>query len=729
VPSSLSPGVGEEPRLGGFRITRLLGRGGMGSVYEAFEESMRRKVALKVLDAGLSASGSQVSRFEREAWVGGRLNHPNIVKVFAHGSEGSRHYIAMELIDGESLHAEIRRLKEEREARRGSDSTSRKEQIRRMVSLFVAVSDALHHVHQKGIVHRDIKPENIMLARDGKLKIMDFGIAKLKSSSGLTRTGTSLGTLSYMSPEQAQGLVADQRSDIWSLGVVLYEMLTADLPFKAEHEAGLLYLIVNDEPPVPSLMDRKIPHQMDLVITRMLAKDRATRFQSVDEVTASLDDARRSIENAPSQVQTKAIAVLPFGNISPDKESDYFSDGLTEELIINLSRLKDIRVVPRTTSMQYKGTNKEVKAIGRELGTRYILAGSVRKFQDNLRIAVELVDIEADAQLWAETYKGKLADVFDIQEQVSKQIVDALMVKLTPKEQIVLTKRPTLNPQAFDCNLRARDSLYRFTKNGVQTAIELFRKAIEYDGRYADAYAGLSESYAHLYQQFERKESWLDLALEAGLKALMYDPSLSEAYSALGLVYLYKKSNDEAIESSQKAIQLNPSNHIAYWILGRTYMTTDRTREAADLFRKVIELSPDFYTAHGDLGLCWERLDDKEKKAEALEAAIQMFPRYLSLHPDDARAHIFFAITLVRKGRLDEAKAKAARAIELSPNDPLMFYNAACFYSNIGETRLALQSLKNSIGAGYGFYEWIKRDPDLDSIRNEPEYVELMAGK
>jgi tetratricopeptide (TPR) repeat protein len=379
--------------------------------------------------------------------------------------------------------------------------------------------------------------------------------------------------------------------------------------------------------------------------------------------------------------------------------------------------------------MQYKGTAKEVKTIGRELGTRYILAGSVRKFQDNLRIAVELVDVEADAQLWAETYKGKLADVFDIQEQVSKQIVDALMVKLTPKEQVVLTKRPTLNADAFDCNLRARDSLYRFTKTGVQTAIELFRKAIEYDGRYADAYAGLSEAYAHLYQQFERKDEWLEKALESGLKALMYDPSLSEAYSALGLVYLYKKSHDEAVESSQKAIELNPGNHVAIWILARTYVTTDRHREAAALLRKVIELSPDFYTAHNDLILCYERMGSKEEMNESLKVAVQMFPRYLSLHPDDARAHIIFATALVRLERVDEGKIKAARAIELSPNDPLMFYNVACFYSTVGDKPRAIESLKHAVSAGYGFYEWIKRDPDLDAIRLEPEYIELMKGK
>ncbi|HTR82080.1 MAG TPA: protein kinase [Bacteroidota bacterium] len=701
-----------------YKILEKLGEGGMGVVYKAQDLKLDRMVAIKILPSHLSASADSKARFLQEAKATASLNHPNILNVYEIDEHDDGMFLVMEYLEGTTLKRYMTNLKS------GTGVP-----VQQAIAWASQIAEGLKAAHGKNIVHRDIKPENVMLTNDGKLKIMDFGIAKLKSSSGLTRTGTSLGTLSYMSPEQAQGEAADQRSDIWSLGVVLYEILTADLPFKSEHEAGLLYLIVNEDPPVPSLMDRKIPHQVDSLIKKMLAKDRLQRYQTADEVLHSLQDTLKAIESAQTQPQTKAIAVLPFGNISPDKESDYFSDGLTEELIINLSRLKDIRVVPRTTSMQYKTTTKDVKTIGRELDTRYILAGSVRKFQDNLRIAVELVDVDADAQLWAETYKGKLEDVFDIQEKVSKQIVDALMVKLTPKEQVVLTKRPTLSAQAFDCNLRARDSMYRFTKNGVQIAIELFQKAIEYDVRYADAYAGLSEAYAHLYQQFERNDTLLDKALEAGLKALMYDPSLSEAYSALGLVYLYKKSHGEALESSQKAIELNPSNHTAYWILGRTYVTTDRVREAAEMFRKVVELNADFYTAYGDIVLCYSRLEEKENVEKWLTASMEMFPRYLLQHPDDARAHIFYALVLVRTDHLDEAKAKAARAIELSPNDPLMFYNAACFYANVGDKALALQALKKAIGSGYGFYEWIKRDPDLDPIRNEPEYIELMKGK
>jgi len=699
-----------------YKILEKLGEGGMGVVYKAHDLKLDRMVAVKFLPPHLSASADSKARFQQEAKATAALNHPNILGVYEIDEQNGAMFFAMEYIEGMTLKKHIANLKSGIPVVQALEWTGQ-------------IAAGLKAAHDKNIVHRDIKPENVMLTSDGKLKIMDFGIAKLKSSSGLTKTGTSMGTISYMSPEQAQGDAADQRSDVWSLGVVLYEMLTADLPFKSEHEAGLLYLIVNEDPPIPSLMDRKIPHQIDILTKKMLAKDRSQRFQNMDEVLLALGDTRRAIESAPSQLHTKAIAVLPFGNISPDKESDYFSDGLTEELIINLSRLKDIRVVPRTTSMLYKGTTKEVKAIGRELGTRYILAGSVRKFQDNLRIAVELVDVEADAQLWAETYKGKLEDVFDIQEQVSKQIVDALMVKLTPSEKVVLTKRSTENAEAFDYHLRARNALYRMTKNDINSALHLFQRAIDLDGRYASAYAGMGESFAWLYFQFDRKESYLDKALEASLKALMYDPTLSEAYTSLSLSHFGKKAYDEAFTSGKKAIELDPNNFIAYWTLGRIYHAIDRDKDAVEMHKKSQQLNPENYNSYADLAMCYEKLGEMELHRQTIQNIVQVLERHVMRYPDDARAHMFNAIFLVQVERIAEAKNEAAKALELNPNDSLMLYNGACFYARLGEKRTALDTLKSAIVAGHANYEWIKRDPDLESIHNEPEYIELMKGK
>jgi TolB-like protein/Flp pilus assembly protein TadD len=524
-----------------------------------------------------------------------------------------------------------------------------------------------------------------------------------------------------MSPEQASGEKVDQRTDIWSLGVILYELLTGELPFKADYEAAWTYVILNKDPLKPSELDRKIPANVDSLLIKMLQKDRDKRYSNTEEFINDLEKVRSDLAGIELENKVKAIAVLPFNNISAEKESDYFSDGLTEELIINLSRLKDMRVVSRTTSMQYKGTNKGIKDIGRDLGVRYIIEGSVRKFQDNLRITAQLIDVEKDAQLWAETYKGNLADVFDIQEKVSKQIVDALTLKLTPIEKVGLEKRATLNSEAFDCYLRARDFLNRRTKNTPNIAIQLFHKAIELDPRYAGAYAGLGEAYANFYQNFDSRVQWLDMAIESSLKATSYDYNLSEAYSSLALAYFYKKSNEEAFVAGKKAIELDPNNFYGYWILGRIYHSTDKDKDAIDLLKKVIELNPDFFSAYMDLSMVFERLGEKENSLKILNESLKVYPKYLLQHPDDARAHLYYANTLVQIGRVEEAKTEAAKAVEINPTDPLMQYNVSCFYALVGEKKTSINTLKSAFSAGYQDYEWIKRDSDLESIRLEPE--------
>ena len=699
-----------------YKILEKLGEGGMGVVYKAQDLKLERLVAIKFLPPHLSSSQENKERFMREAKAAAALNNPNILGVYEIDEADGKLFFAMEYIDGKTLKQHITNV-------RASIP------LQQVIGWTRRIAEGLKAAHEKNIIHRDIKPENVMLLNDGTLKIMDFGIAKLRGTTGATRTGTSLGTLAYMSPEQAQGIPADHRCDIWSLGIVVYEMLTGEIPFKAEHEAGMLYLIVNADPPAPSAMDKKIPRQVDPVVMKMLEKDRDKRYQTMSEVLQAIESLQKDLETTAAPSKTKAVAVLPFGNISQDKESDYFGDGLTEELIVNLSKIKEIRVVPRATSMQYRGSAKDVKTIGRELGTRYILSGNVRKFQDNLRISVELIDIDTDEQIWAETYKGKLADVFDIQEQVSKQIVEALMLKLSPTEKIVLTKRSTVNAEAFDCYLRARDFLYRRTKNGIQFAIQLFKKATELDPRYAAAYAGLGEAYATLHYDYDTKDIWIEKAIESCLRGLMYDPTLAEAYSALGFAYMSKKSVDEALSAGQKAIELDPNNFTGYWILGRLYHLTDRDKEAVEMHKKAIELNPNFHTAYGDLRIVYERLGEKQKHDDILKTLLEVYPRYLAQHPDDARSHIYYAIDLAQIGRVEEARAEAARALELSPGDSLMMYNIACFYSRMGETKLAIDSLKNSIAAGLEDYEWIKRDADFDNLRNEPEYLELMKGR
>ena len=428
-------------------------------------------------------------------------------------------------------------------------------------------------------------------------------------------------------------------------------------------------------------------------------------------------------------IEQGALAVLPFDNISPDQETDYFSDGLTEELIARLSLVSEIELVSRWASMQFKGRKQDIRAIGNELGARYIIGGSVRRFHESVRITVQLVDIATNRQLWGNTYKGKLDDIFDIQEQVAQQIVEALRLKLSFSEKVSLTKRQTVNAQAYDLYLRGQDYLYRLTKRSVEYAIQLFEKAIELDPRYAAAYAGCSSAYGQMYQWFSREERYRDKAQELSFKALMYDSNLPEAYAAMGLSYFIWGKFDEASASSRKAIELDPDDFIAYWTLGRIHFSNGELEESLDLFRRVIDIKPGFYAAYADLAQTCEGLGRKAEADVASEQLLALLPNYLLQNPDDSRARMYYAITLAERGRKDEAIREGAAALELSPGDPMMLYNCACLYARLGETERAVDTLRQAMSGGYENFGWMKHDPDLDSLREDPGFIELMQGR
>lgn len=428
-------------------------------------------------------------------------------------------------------------------------------------------------------------------------------------------------------------------------------------------------------------------------------------------------------------IEQGALAVLPFDNISPDQETDYFSDGLTEELIARLSLVSEIELVSRWASMQFKGRKQDIRAIGNELGARYIIGGSVRRFHESVRITVQLVDVATNRQLWGNTYKGKLDDIFDIQEQVAQQIVEALRLKLSFSEKVSLTKRQTVNAQAYDLYLRGQDYLYRLTKRSVEYAIQLFEKAIELDPRYAAAYAGCSSAYGQMYQWFSREEHYRDKAQELSFKALMYDSNLPEAYAAMGLSYFIWGKFEEASASSRKAIELDPDDFIAYWTLGRIHFSNGELEESLDLFRRVIDIKPGFYAAYADLAQTCEGLGRKAEADVASEQLLALLPNYLLQNPDDSRARMYYAITLAERGRKDEAIREGAAALELSPGDPMMLYNCACLYARLGETGRAVDTLRQAMSGGYENFGWMKHDPDLDSLREDPGFIELMQGR
>jgi TolB-like protein/Tfp pilus assembly protein PilF len=423
----------------------------------------------------------------------------------------------------------------------------------------------------------------------------------------------------------------------------------------------------------------------------------------------------------------KVIAVLPFVNISPDKESDYFSDGLTEDLISNLSRMKGMSVVSRTNSIKYKGSKLDIEEIGQELGARYIIEGTVRRHMDDLRITANLIDVASSTQLWSDRYKGKMADVFDIQETVSKEIVDALELKLTPVEKVALTRRSTSNPEAFDLYLRGREALNRLTRSTIENATQLFQQAIRLDPRYAQAHAGLGEAYASLCLWFRRDEALLDKAIESSLKALMYDESIAEAYSALAMAYLVRDSFDEALEAGRKAIQLDAGSVTALYTLSRVYQTTQRYAEAVRTCEQIIEINPDFYQGLQGLQSAYSGLGDTAAALAISRRLVAFFPGYLARAPDDARAHILFAAYLAEVGQREQALQEADTAMALGGDDSLMLYNLCCVYCLMGETEKGIEALTQAFAAGYSDVSWAAADADLECLRKDPRYLKLVA--
>ncbi|MGA8264925.1 MAG: protein kinase, partial [Ignavibacteriaceae bacterium] len=691
-----------------YNILEKLGEGGMGVVYKAEDTKLKREVAIKFLPHQISANKEEKQRFEIEAQAAAALNHPNIATIYAIEESDNEVFIAMEYIKGIELKDKISNVLPP---------------VEESINIIEQISQGLKAAHLKGITHRDIKSSNIMMTDSGQIKIMDFGLAKVRGISQITKFGTTLGTTAYMSPEQARGEHVDQRTDIWSLGIITFELLTGKTPYEGEFEQAIIYSILNEEPKSLISLRKDAPLKLERIVMKMLAKNKEQRYQDTTEILNDLSDLKKSDSSVDKSDEKKTIAVLPFANISPDKEADYFAEGLSEELITNLAKIKEINLIARSNSMKYKNSEKDIKTIGRELSTRYIMQGTVRKFKDDLRISVQLTDVSKEFQLWGETYKGKMEDVFDIQEKVAKEIAEALRISLSPKEKMVLEKRATLNHEAFDLCLKGRNFLNKLSKNNIQFAIQLFQKAIEIDPRYASGYAGLSEAYASQYRYAEKNSALLDKAIDSGLRALMYDPTVTEAYAALALAYFEKKLLDEALTAGRKAIELDTNNYIAHWILGRIYYSTDRSEEAIELFKKVVLINPEFYSAYNDLSNCYDKLGKTEEYNSILQKVIKLYPKYLSQNPDDARGHIFYAHALLRIGKTKDAEQEAEKAIDLSPNDALMSYNVACFHSRLGNKDSGIKYLEQAIKLGYANYEWIKRDPDLNNIHNETGYT------
>jgi TolB-like protein/Flp pilus assembly protein TadD len=691
-----------------YRILDKLGEGGMGVVYRARDTRLGRDVALKFMPAQAGLPEADRARFLQEARSAALLNHPNVCTIHGVEEQDDSMFIVMELVDGGTLRGRL--------PLKGIDE---------VLSIAIQAGDALREAHSKGIVHRDVKSDNIMLTSDGRAKVMDFGLAKLRGSLKLTKTSTTVGTISYMAPEQIQGGEADARSDIFSFGVVLFEMLTGMYPFRGEHEAAVMYSILNEAPGSLAKLRTDVPAGLANVVERALRKDPEQRYGSMDEM---LTDLRKVAAGgtAGKKSATTSIAVLAFGDMSPQKDQDYLCEGLAEELINALTKIKTLRVTARTSAFAFKGKQIDIREIGTKLNVETILEGSVQKSGNRLRITAQLVNVTDGYQVWSERFDREMKDVFEIQDEITASIVDALKLVLTGKEKEAIAAPQTPQIEAYEYYLRGRAELARYSK-GYHDAIDLFRRSIGIDPAYALSWCGLANAYGLRYLYWEATEANLVEAEKASRRAVELNPGLAEAHSALGYALSLRKNFEESDREFDMAISRNPQLYDAYYYYGRTCFSRGEHAKAARLFEEAVRVRPEDFQAPALASSVYRSLGEQEKYRASLHVTKENVTRHLELHPDDARAYYMGGTALYLLGDRQKGEAWVTRALELEPDNVGTYYNVACLYSQVGEHDRAIDLLSKAVGFGFAHKDWIEHDPDLDPLRDHPRFREILS--
>jgi serine/threonine protein kinase/Flp pilus assembly protein TadD len=727
-------------RLGPYEILEPLGAGGMGEVYRARDARLERDVAIKVLPAQVAQDTHALARFYREVRAVAALSHPNILAIYDIGTDQGFPYAVMELLEGQTLR------------RRTKQGVL---EWRNALEIAQAIADGLAAAHAKGIIHRDIKPDNIFLTADGGVKILDFGLARqdTKSMTPLpgaplleTQPGVLLGTVAYMSPEQVRGETADARSDVFSFGCVLYEIVMGRLPFHRSTTAEMMAAILHESPPDLSQSGRARPAELDRLILRCLQKDPAQRFQSGRDLALALrnlgqgaltgaaagPDVLKTVDflETPRPAVTAplvpSLAVLPFRNLSSDAENEFFSDGLAEELIDALTKVKGLRVASRTSAFAFRGKNEDVRKIGEQLNVRTVLEGSVRKAGNRLRISAQLVNVADGYHVWSETYNRELQDVFAIQDEIAHNIANALQVILSEREKRAIEKAPTANVKAYEHYLRGRQYFHQFRRKGLEFAQQMFGHAIAIDPDYALAYTGIADCHSLLYMYFDNRVANLQHADEASRKALELDPDLAEAHVARGLAVSLKKSYAEAEQEFQKALRLDPTSFAAHYYFGRTCKAQGKHLEAAHLFEKACQLRPDDYEAASHLGATYAGLGRTADAEAGSRRTVEVISKHLELHPDDARALYLGAIGWCQLKEPARGLEWAGRALAMDPEDAVTLYNVACVYALQGQIEQAIDCLENALKHGFAHKEWIENDSDLNSLHSHPRFQALL---
>jgi serine/threonine protein kinase len=574
-------------RVSHYEILAAIGKGGMGEVWKARDTNLGREVAIKTLPSEFARNPEHLSRFRREARAASALNHPNICIVYDLGEHDGQPFIVMELLQGETLGERLER---------GPLP------IDEALDLSMQLADGLDAAHSAGILHRDIKPANIFITDRGAAKLLDFGLARDQSGAleaaptvDVTAVGTVMGTVSYMSPEQARGEKLDARSDLFSLGVVFYEMLTGRPAFAGNTSAVIFEQLFNKVVDSPAHLNPRIPKELDRVVHGLLEKSRDLRASSARDLKTSIARIRRDSGNRPPSrpaSQEKSIVVLPFENLSPDPDNEYFSDGLTDEIITDLSQIASLRVISRSSSMQLKGSSQDLKTVAAQLNVRYVLEGSVRKAGNAVRVTAQLVDPESNRPLWAEKYSGKLEDIFEIQEQISRKIVDALKMRLSPEEDRKLAARPIDNIEAFECYQRARYEIYKFTGEGLDKARELIETAIALVGDNELLYASLGTLYwQYVNAAIKSDEGYVKRAEELAQSVFSLNPDSGPGHALMGMVRQNQGQPQEAIRSFKRALAIDPNNVYALGEIARVYMCVG-VEEARKAYADCVKADP-----------------------------------------------------------------------------------------------------------------------------------------